>query len=87
MKTAESDSAYRLVCICKEKTNYVQCRSTISPLHEKQVMLKLLISMKPAESDSAYRLVLFVKRKQRMFNVTRETGYVKRETVYAKVVN
>ena len=43
--------------------------------------------MKTAESDSAYRLVLFVKRKQRTFNVTRETGYVKRETVYAKVVN
>ena len=43
--------------------------------------------MKTAESDSAYRLVLFVKRKQRTFNVTRETGYVKQETVYAKVVN
>ena len=45
MKTAESDSAYRLVCISKEKTNYVQCRSTISPLHEKQVTLKLLIRL------------------------------------------
>jgi len=75
------------LCIFKEKTNYVQCRSTISPLHEKQVTLKLLISMKTVESDSAFRLVLFLKRKQRTFNVTRETGYVKRETVYVKVVN
>ena len=30
MKTAESDSAYRLVCICKKKKKYVQYRWTIS---------------------------------------------------------
>ena len=82
MKTAESDSAYRL-----EKTNYVKCRSTISPLNEKQVTFKLLISMKTAESVSACRLVLSLKRKQSTVNVTRETGYVKRETGYVTVVN
>ena len=43
MKTAESDSAYRLVCIWKKK--YVQYRSTISPLPEKQDTLKLLIRL------------------------------------------
>ena len=45
MKTAESDSAYRLVSIWKKKKKYVQYRSTISPLHEKQVTLKLLIRL------------------------------------------
>ena len=69
MKTAESDSAHRLNFICKEKTNYVQCGLTSPPSHEKQITLKLLISMKTAESDSAYRLVLSLKRKQSTFNV------------------
>ena len=69
MKTAESDSAHRLVFICKEKTNYVQCGLTSPPSHEKQVTLKLLISMKTAENDSGYRLVLSLKRKQSTFNV------------------